>query len=305
MQQEQQQKQTISRWPLVIAGGFFIVILLVFIVEFVALSGSDGGLAEDSLTADAYMEIVTPLLVNADAARGAEIMELRGCTLCHGNQNLAPAIDVIIANAGERRPPMQASAYIYESIVHPGAYVVSGYQNNMPRTYGDSIPDDELGHLIAYLSGMGGVSAVDALPTETTTDAEEQVPALIIEDLTTEGGTPLTPQLIREYEDVAAFLLTGASATRGADLVEDYGCNVCHGGAAAGILAPTYADTALNGQQRRPPLSLAAYIYEAIVYPGRYVAEGWTNAMPGDYDEIISSGELGDMMAYILSYAGE
>jgi mono/diheme cytochrome c family protein len=298
VQQEPAPKQTISRWPLVIAGGVFAVILLVFIVEFITLSGKEGGLDEDAITADSYMDVVEPLLANADPARGYEIMELRGCTVCHGNQNLAPSIDIIQANAAERRLPLQPEAYIYESIIHPGAFIVQGFQNNMPRIYEETLPADELGHIIAYLSGRGGDSDSSQVPSE-------QPPAIIIPEMTEGDGIPLTEELVRQYEDVAVFLLTGADAQRGEFLVEDYGCNVCHGGAAAGILAPTYTDTVLYGEQRRPPLSLAAYVYESIVFPANYVGEGWTNTMALDYDEIISSRELGDMIAYILSYTDD
>jgi hypothetical protein len=53
--------------------------------------------------------------------------------------------------AAERRPSLTAAAYVYESIIYPGAFIVDDYYNNMPRIYHDQIPDDELGDIIAYL----------------------------------------------------------------------------------------------------------------------------------------------------------
>ncbi|TVR18501.1 MAG: hypothetical protein EA396_14285 [Anaerolineaceae bacterium] len=306
---EQTQPADMSRWPLVIAGGFFLIMLAIFVVAFIVLSGEDTGMDADDITETAYMDIVTPLLVDADPERGREHFQRYGCTACHGNQNLAPAVDVMIASAGERRPPMQAVAYIYESIIYPGAFVVPGYQNNMPRTYSDTIDEAHLGDLIAFLSGVEAEPAPeipedDPLSIETpsgddATDADEEFA------LSADGNVILTPALIREYEDLAEFLLAGANPERGPELVIEYGCSVCHGDLAAGILAAGYAEMGQMAAERRPPLSAAAYLYEAIIYPRRNTVEGWDDNMPDDYAEMISTVDLGDIIAYLLTYADE
>jgi cytochrome c len=284
----QDEQPTISKVPLLIAGGVFLVILGVFMYEFVTLSSKESSdfVHDEDITADSYMEIVAPLLVNADAGRGAEAMVRYGCTACHGN-NLAPAIDLIIENASQRRAPMTASAYIYESIVYPGAYTVEGFQNNMPRIYGETVSESDLGDIIAYLSGF-------AFDETSYNESNDQI---VIDD----GFYPLTQRDVNEYEGVSEFLMIGADPKRGELLVEEHGCNVCHGEFSAGILAPDYAETALHAGNRRPPLSAAAYVYEAIIYPGRYITEGWDDTMLPDYDDLIGSNDLGDMIAYILN----
>lgn len=284
----QDEQPTISKVPLLIAGGVFLVILGVFMYEFVTLSSKESSdfVHDEDITADSYMEIVAPLLVNADAGRGAEAMVRYGCTACHGN-NLAPAIDLIIENASQRRAPMTASAYIYESIVYPGAYTVEGFQNNMPRIYGETVSESDLGDIIAYLSGF-------AFDETSYNESNDQI---VIDD----GFYPLIQRDVNEYEGVSEFLMIGADPKRGELLVEEHGCNVCHGEFSAGILAPDYAETALHAGNRRPPLSAAAYVYEAIIYPGRYITEGWDDTMLPDYDDLIGSNDLGDMIAYILN----
>jgi cytochrome c len=284
----QDEQPTISKTPLLIAGGVFLIILGVFIYEFITLSNKEtAGIHDEAdITETSYLDVVTPLLANADAGRGAETMVRYGCTACHGN-SLAPDIPIIMENASTRRPPMTASAYIYESIMHPGAYIVEGFQNNMPRIYGETVNESDLGDIIAYLSGF----------EFDETSYNESNDQIIIDD----GFYPLTQRDVNEYEGVAEFLLIGADPKRGEILVEENGCNVCHGEFSAGILAPDYAETALYASERRPPLSAAAYVYEAIIYPGRYITEGWDDTMLPDYDDLIGSNDLGDMIAYILN----
>ncbi len=281
-----------------IALVIFVGFLVVFVVEFLTLTGADGGLDDDQVTADAYLTEIEPLLVAADPALGPDLLAMYNCNSCHNN-GLAPTYAVTIANAADRRAPMTARAYVYEAIVHPGAYVVEGYMNNMPRTYEQTIPAEDLGHMIAYLSGDGLAPVVEAMPEsppETTTPSEATTPPMPPAE-----GLPLTDDLIEEYELMVDFLLTdNADPERGAELVEQYTCNSCHAGEAAGVIAPAHYEVAQNAAQRRPPLSAAAYIYEAIIYPNRHIVEGYVPNMPQNYNEQIPAGELADIIAYLL-----
>lgn len=140
--------------PVFIALAILVVFLVVFAIEFLDLSKSSGGVEEADLTVDTYMDIVTHLLENADASRGETLVTQYGCSACHAGNNagrLAPAHSEVASVASERRPPLTAAAYVYESIIYPGAFVVEGYTNNMPRIYADQIPDADLGDIIAYL----------------------------------------------------------------------------------------------------------------------------------------------------------
>jgi hypothetical protein len=46
---------------------------------------------------------------------------------------------------------MPADAYIYESIVFPGAFVVQGYNDVMPHDFGARMTEQELADVLAYL----------------------------------------------------------------------------------------------------------------------------------------------------------
>jgi mono/diheme cytochrome c family protein len=95
------------------------------------------------------------LLANADPARGEGLVTRYGCTSCHagaGAQNrLAPEWTGLAERAADRHPPLPAAAYVYESIVYPRAVEIEGYSGQMPLIYARTIPEADLGDILAYL----------------------------------------------------------------------------------------------------------------------------------------------------------
>lgn len=288
------QPEVSSRLPILIAVGFLVVFGVIFVVELIGLSGDDGGLVDEDVTADAYAAELDALLVEADPAQGPAVLTEHGCNACHGN-GLAPDYETVRAMAAERRSPMSARAYIYESILYPGAYLVDNYPNNMPRVYGDSVPAEDLAHMVVYLAGDFVATADE---DDGTAAEAAQMPA---------GSLPepveLTDERVAQLELETSFVFDGADPDRGSALLEEYGCNACHGEEAAGIVAPGHADVAAVAAERRPPLSAAAYVYEAIVYPDHYIVPEWPNSMPKNYGEMIPARDLGDIIAYLLQGA--
>ena len=80
------------------------------------------------------------------------------CGNCHEpnllGQRLGPPLDHIGAVAETRRPGAPATEYVRESIVDPGAYVVSGYNDSMPRDLGRDLSPTDLDALVAYLLSL-------------------------------------------------------------------------------------------------------------------------------------------------------
>ena len=56
--------------------------------------------------------------------------------------------------AATRRPGLSAQEYIRQSVLDPGAYVVPGYQDSMPRDLGRDLSPTDLDALVAYLSSL-------------------------------------------------------------------------------------------------------------------------------------------------------
>ena len=151
---QSESRELVPAWPVYGVLGILVVFSAVFLYELIRLSADDTGVPDEELNADTYLDRVMPLLENADPGRGAELLQARGCEACHGGENagrLAPDHNLLAEVAGERRPPLSPEAYIYESILYPGAYHVDGFPDNMPRKYGDLLSEEEIGDIIAYL----------------------------------------------------------------------------------------------------------------------------------------------------------
>jgi mono/diheme cytochrome c family protein len=148
-------QNTSGRAPLIIVGTALAVLIVVFTLVFVVASEPPQGVPPiEPVSATAYRARVDALLAGADPARAEAALAAYGCVACHraGAANgVAPAFEGIAARAAERRPPMPADAYLYESIIHPEAYTVEEFSNAMPRSYGAQISDQALGDIIAYL----------------------------------------------------------------------------------------------------------------------------------------------------------
>lgn len=76
-------------------------------------------------------------------------------------------------------------------------------------------------------------------------------------------------------------------------------CTACHNENATG--APTLIDYAEVAGERVDGESAEEYTFYAIVEPGRYVVEGYGNAMPNRYDEELTAQDIADLIAYLLA----
>jgi len=143
--------------PVYIVIGLVAVFGALFVYELLSFdrnSQDDSGRAIEPVSESAYVATVNTLLEDANPTNGAILVESYGCIACHrlgATNNIAPSFEGIAARAADRRPPMPAASYIYESIIHPSVYVVDGYPNSMVQNFGSRITNRELGDIIAYL----------------------------------------------------------------------------------------------------------------------------------------------------------
>ena len=91
-------------------------------------------------------------------ARGRQVYRALNCGSCHEpnlfGQHIGPPLDHVGSVAATRRPGMSAGDYLRESIIDPGAYVVPGYTDSMPRGLERSLSQEDLDALIAYLLSL-------------------------------------------------------------------------------------------------------------------------------------------------------
>lgn len=114
--------------------------------------------------ADAVGTDITIDLPEGDAANGEALAVSLGCAACHIQSPTGPAwaASAELPGIGERAAQRitspdytgkadTAEHYLFESIVLPGTYLVSNYQNIMPNNYATTLGKQDVADLIAYL----------------------------------------------------------------------------------------------------------------------------------------------------------
>jgi len=141
-----------AKLALAITVALLILVTLVFLGAFVATNAA-GSTPSPAVVAQKYATEVSVALGSASAAEGEILIETFQCSICHilGDRRVAPRFEGIADRAGNRRANLPAAQYLFESIVHPGAYLVESYANAMPGNYADRLSNEEIGHIIAYL----------------------------------------------------------------------------------------------------------------------------------------------------------
>jgi cytochrome c oxidase subunit 2 len=98
---------------------------------------------------------------NHDAETGLAIATSTGCTACHsadGSDSVGPTWLGLYGSGRDFEDGDSApadDAYLRESIIDPPLRVVVGYPGNlMPTLYGDSLSDQEIDQIVAYIESL-------------------------------------------------------------------------------------------------------------------------------------------------------
>jgi cytochrome c oxidase subunit 2 len=88
-------------------------------------------------------------------ARGAQVFRERNCASCHqigsDGGTGGPPLTHVGTVAESRNPPTSAEDYIRQSVLDPGAYVVPGYPDTMPRGLARGLSQEDFDDLVRYL----------------------------------------------------------------------------------------------------------------------------------------------------------
>lgn len=89
-------------------------------------------------------------------ARGRQVYRKLDCGRCHFVEGrggrLGPELTRIGSVAQGRQPGLSAEDYIRRSILDPGAYIVPGYNDVMPRGLARGLSESDLEALVRYLA---------------------------------------------------------------------------------------------------------------------------------------------------------
>ncbi len=93
------------------------------------------------------------------AARGQDLYLSGGasgipCATCHtldGTDLVGPSFQGIATRAASRLEGVSPQEYLRQSIIQPGSYVVEGYSDAMNKNYAETLSEQDIEDLVAYL----------------------------------------------------------------------------------------------------------------------------------------------------------
>jgi cytochrome c oxidase subunit II len=98
---------------------------------------------------------------------------------------------------------------------------------------------------------------------------------------------------------------SGGNAAAGKSVFASSGCGSCHTfqpAGASGTIGPNLDTAPAADAKADGNMDLAAFIKESIVNPDAYIAKGYTKGiMPATFGSSLSSSQLNDLVAFILS----
>lgn len=97
------------------------------------------------------------------AGKGQQLFTQLGCNTCHRNDSYrrAPVLEGLYGKSvqlSNGQTVIADDAYIRESIIHPGAQIVNGWQDIMPTFDSSRVSESQLVQLVAYIKSLRDVS---------------------------------------------------------------------------------------------------------------------------------------------------
>ena len=217
---------------------------------------------------------------------GEEIFKGKGtCEICHriGQPGTrAPDLAGIGGRAASRKPGMSAKAYLIESLLDPGAFLVQGYPNIMPKVDRPPIGlnRSELWALTAFLESLGGTVEVKLDDLPKTAGAAGA------------GGAGA---------QAAELKLPGDPKAGQAVFMGKGGCIACHKAGAIGA-SPVGPDLSQIAKIQTPE-----YIMGKILNPAAMgaVAGYPAGVMPPMFGQTLTAREYIDLVSFLLTLKGE
>ncbi|GIK58503.1 MAG: hypothetical protein BroJett015_41660 [Chloroflexota bacterium] len=92
--------------------------------------------------------------LSPEAARGKTVFS-QNCGSCHSTIPetviVGPSLAGIASRAETRKPGQDGRTYLYTAILQPGDFLVDGYSDLMPATFGKQLTGEDLDAVVAYL----------------------------------------------------------------------------------------------------------------------------------------------------------
>lgn len=108
----------------------------------------------------AQAQVVPPVEAGAAAQRGQALAQQFGCTACHsadGSTLVGPTWKSLFGSPRTFQDGTTAQAdenYLRESILDPGAHIVQGFPDVMPKDFKDRLTEEQIGDIIEYIKSL-------------------------------------------------------------------------------------------------------------------------------------------------------
>jgi cytochrome c551/c552 len=152
------------------------------------------------------------------------------------------------------------------------------------------------GWAVGHYTSLGGKPSATVVHTVTagsTTAATTSAAPTTSAATTTSGGTTTSSGG------------GGGNAAAGEKVFASNGCASCHTfkpAGATGTVGPDLDKAPAADAKADNNMALAAFVHESIVKPDAYIAKGYSKGiMPGSFGSSISSSDLNDLVAFIVS----
>lgn len=100
-------------------------------------------------------EPVEPTATLEPVAAAGQLVFQKHCAACHNPTSdtvvVGPSLMGVATRAQTRLPDQDAQSYLLSSIMRPDAYLVEGFENAMPNTFGRTLTGEEIDSLVVYL----------------------------------------------------------------------------------------------------------------------------------------------------------
>lgn len=260
-----------------LGNSFKVALFIVMVVS--SIAGFASLIPQIESPAPQALEISGNLSGPELAAVGEEIVKSAdaGCLACHGLGRpglRAPNLAGIGAAAASREPGKSAEEYIRESIEHPCAYVVEGYDCIMPTTLLQTLGPAKVTAVVAFLESQGGEITVSLSADEAASSTAED----------TSGGGP------------------GVAGTTAEEIITNVApsCATCHQIDAVGAAGAVGPDLSHVGTRLTPD-----EIRSSILMPDDVIAEDCPGApcapgiMPKTFGEQLSATQLETLVQFL------
>jgi cytochrome c551/c552 len=133
-----------------------VLALLLAVPVVAAGCGGEGVVEPTAKAVEGTLPQQTSTLPSGNAAAGKKLFASNGCGGCHtyqpagSNAKVGPDLDKL-AQYAKKADQGPLDQFVETSIVNPSSYVEDGYQDVMPKSYGN-LPQQQLADLVAFLT---------------------------------------------------------------------------------------------------------------------------------------------------------